>query len=165
MSPPKTTANPPTTKPPTTQKNTRTLERLERESAREENAWWHEHAVAALQGLTFAETGNPDAAFEKMEAAHAAVLSELSAESVRDTLRRLLPRPPSSRHTVVTMTPRRPGVLLGALLRAQELWEAAGGGGGARGAAAAAAAVMVVAAGAVAALAVVALRRRKAAAA
>ena len=48
----------------------RTLERLEWESAQEENSWWHEHAVAGLQGRTYAETGDLDAVFAKMRGAH-----------------------------------------------------------------------------------------------
>lgn len=57
-----------------TQLNTlRTLERLEWESAQEENAWWHEHVVAGLQGRTFAEQRDIDAVFKRMQDAHETV--------------------------------------------------------------------------------------------
>lgn len=51
----------------------RTLERLEWESAQEENAWWHEHVVAGLQGRNFAEQRDIDAVFKRMQDAHETV--------------------------------------------------------------------------------------------
>lgn len=156
-------ATPSTPSTPSNAIATSTLERLEWDSAREENAWWHEHAVAGLQGRTFAETGDADAVFLKVTAARDAVVEELSADGLRDALQRLLPRPPTARYTVVTMTPRRPGPLLAAALAARELWRGAAdaAGGEARAAAALAAAGAVVACAAAAA--VVVWRRRQAA--
>jgi hypothetical protein len=87
------------------------------------------------------------------------VLSELSPARLQGALQRLLPSPPTSRYTVVTMTPKPPGPLLAAALKLHALWDAAveACGGEARAAAAAAGVGLAAAA---AAVACVAWRRR-----
>ena len=61
---------PPGLPPPPSASAPRTLERLEWQSAQEENGWWHDYAATALQGRSFAECGDVDAVFAKMLAAH-----------------------------------------------------------------------------------------------
>jgi hypothetical protein len=75
------------------------------------------------------------------------VLSQLSPDTMRDALQRLLPQPPTQRFTVVTMTPKPPGPLLAAALRLRATWGAVADALGGDGRAAAAVAGLAAAVG------------------
>ncbi|GIL48315.1 hypothetical protein Vafri_4598 [Volvox africanus] len=95
------------------------LERLHFEESQAENSYWHEVIVMGYQSKSYQLLGGDLAAvYGKNMEAREKVLSSCTPEALREAFCRLIPAPPTSRYTAISMLPRPPSIFhrIGALL-------------------------------------------------
>ncbi|GIL74679.1 hypothetical protein Vretimale_2315 [Volvox reticuliferus] len=95
------------------------LERLQFEESQAENSYWHELIVTGYQSKSYQLLGGDlGAVYAKNMEAREKVLGSCTPEALREAFCRLIPTPPTSRYTAISMLPRPPSIFhrIGALL-------------------------------------------------